>query len=711
MADLDPALGELAAAFDIATEYWDWQGRHVAVPADTIVSVLAALDVDAGTPDAAARALADHAHQPWTRMLPACLALREQRTASVWVHVNHGDPVEIWIELETGESRDRLRQLENWTPPREVGGRWVGEASFEIPADLPLGYHTLHARSGPDVGSMPLIITPSWLGLPARLGEHRVWGLAAQLYSVRSHQSWAMGDLTDLEDLLVWSAAEHHADYLLVNPLHAAEPVPPLEPSPYLPSTRRFANPIYLRPERIPEYAVATDVQRSEVRRLRAELDDRPELVEAIDRNASWTVKRAALRVIFAVPRTAGREESLRGYRRREGQGLLDFATWSVLYEIHGPDPARWPDGLRHPAGTDIEAFRAEHADEIDFCCWLQWVLDEQLAAAHQAGLRAGMGLGLMADLAVGVSRVGADAWALQDSFAQGITVGAPPDPYNQNGQNWNQPPWRPDRLAETAYEPFRRLVAGVLRHSGGIRVDHVIGLFRLWWIPDGAGPTEGTYVRYDHEAMIGILALEAHRAGAVVVGEDLGTVEPWVRRYLRERGILGTSILWFEFDFDGDGSPLAPDRWREYCLASVTTHDLPPTAGYLAGDHVRLRAELGVLTRPVAEELAADDAERQAWLDELRRRGLLPPATEPVAEEVTVQALHQYLTLTPSRLLGLALTDAVGDRRIQNQPGTIDEYPNWRVPLSGPDGRPMTLEAVFSSDRAAALASLFGDV
>ena len=428
--------------------------------------------------------------------------------------------------------------------------------------------------------------------------------------------------------------------------------------------------------------------------------------MDAIDRNASWSVKRAACKIIYAVPRTAGREQALRGYRRREGQGLLDFATWSVLYETYGPDPNGWPEDLSHPVADGVARFRAEHVDEIDFCCWLQWVLDEQLAAAHQAGLRAGMTLGVMADLAVGVSRAGADAWALQDCFAQGITVGAPPDPYNQNGQNWNQPPWRPDRLAETAYEPFRRLVSTVLRHSGGIRVDHVIGLFRLWWIPDGGGPTQGTYVRYDHEAMIGILALEAQRAGAVVVGEDLGTVEPWVRVYLRERGILGTSILWFEFDFDGDGSPLVPERWREYCLASVTTHDLPPTAGYLAGDHVRLRDDLGVLTRPLAEELAADEAERQAWLDNLAHRGLLD---EHADEEATVQALHRYLTLTSSRLLAVSLTDAVGDRRVQNQPGTIDEYPNWRVPLSGPDGRPMTLEDVFASARAADLARLLG--
>jgi 4-alpha-glucanotransferase len=231
--------------------------------------------------------------------------------------------------------------------------------------------------------------------------------------------------------------------------------------------------------------------------------------------------------------------------------------------------------------------------------------------------------------------------------------------------------------------------------------VDHIIGLFRLWWIPADRPPSEGTYVHYDHEATIGVLALEAQRAGAVVVGEDLGVVEPSARDYLKARGILGTSILWFERD--GNGDPLPAERWRELCLASVTTHDLPPTAGYLAGDHVRLRDRLGLLELSVDEELAADTKEREAWLGEVRSRGLL---TEGADTEATVRALHHYLTLTPARLLCVALTDAVGDRRTQNQPGTTDEYPNWRVPLSGPDSAPLLLEDVLASTRAARLAA-----
>jgi 4-alpha-glucanotransferase len=234
--------------------------------------------------------------------------------------------------------------------------------------------------------------------------------------------------------------------------------------------------------------------------------------------------------------------------------------------------------------------------------------------------------------------------------------------------------------------------------------VDHIIGLFRLWWIPVGGPPTQGTYVRYDHEALVGILALEAVRAGAVLVGEDLGTVEPWVRDYLRERGILGTSVLWFEYD--QQQNPLHPEHWREMCLATVTTHDLPPTAGYLAGEHVRLRDRLGLLTRDLAEEMAVDSAERQAWLDVLRDRGLLPPGADTAQ---TVEALHRLLLWSPARLVGVSLTDMVGDRRTQNQPGTLDEYPNWRVPLAGPDGRVLLLEDVVTDPRAGVLARVVG--
>jgi 4-alpha-glucanotransferase len=701
MTELAPSLVELAGRWGIATSYDDWTGRRVPVPESTLVAVLAALGVAAGTEQQRNVALTAQLRSHWARQLPATIVGRTGAQTRFWVHVTHGDPADVWVQLEDGTVRDRVQQVDNFTPPFDLDGRWVGEASFVLPADLPLGYHRIHLRSGDSEISAALIVTPDWLGLPERLGARRAWGLAAQLYSVRSRESWGIGDLTDLTDLAVWSASRHGADYVLVNPLHAATPTTPMEPSPYLPTSRRFFNPLYLRVEAIPEFAGL--VKRGQLRRLRSEVQRQAAQLDAIDRDSAWAAKRAALKLLYRVPRSAGRELAYAAFLDREGTPLDDFAAWCALAEEHGGDWHRWPDSLQHPAAPAVAKFVKKHRAQVDFHRWLQWQLDEQLAAAQSQAVRAGMSLGVMHDLAVGVHPNGADAWALQDVMALGVTAGAPPDEFNQLGQDWSQPPWRPDRLDEHEYRPFRALIRAVLRHSGGVRIDHIIGLFRLWWIPEAALPTQGTYVRYDHEAMIGIVALEAHRAGALVVGEDLGTVEPWVRDYLLLRGLLGTSILWFELDRDGTGGPLPAERWREYCLSSVTTHDLPPTAGYLAGDHVRLRESLGLLTRPVEMELESDRTELAAWMAELRRVGLLGHSED--APEQVVLALYRYLGRTPSRLLGVALTDAVGDRRTQNQPGTTDEYPNWRVPLTGPDGRQVMLEDVFTDRRAATLA------
>ncbi|WP_298513022.1 4-alpha-glucanotransferase [uncultured Nocardioides sp.] len=684
------------------TEYVDWRGRPVQVAAATIESVLSALGVDASDPERARR---HQANEPWLRMLPPTVVTVAGETRWVPVHVPHGDPVEVWVELEDGSAR-RADQVDHWVEPREIDGSRIGEATFEVPGELPLGYHTLRARSGDTEAAAHLVVTPAWLGLPERADAQRQWGFATQLYSLRSAGSWGIGDLTDLTDLAVWSGSRLGADYVLVNPLHAAEPLAPLEPSPYLPSSRRFFNPIYLRVERIPEYAALPQPERDAVDRLVAELAPWLTPQDQVDRNAAWTAKRAALHIVYAAPRSAGRELDLAAFREREGVALTDFATWNVLAEDHGNDAREWPDRYRRPDAPAVAAFAAEHTDRVDFECWLQWVLDEQLQQAQSKATGAGMRLGIMHDLAVGVHPGGADAWRLPDVYAQGVQVGAPPDPYNQLGQDWSQPPWRPDRLAELGYAPFRDLIGAVLRHAGGVRVDHILGLFRLWWIPVGGPPDQGTYVRYDHEAMIGVLALEAHRAGAVVVGEDLGVVPPETRDFLASRGVLGTSVLWFEQE---DGQPAPAEHWREWSLASVTTHDFPPTAGYLVGDQVRLQHRLGLLQGDLDAELAAAREQVDAWLDEVRRRRLLsdtadsPYAADP--EEV-VRALHAYLTLTPARLLCVALTDAVGDRRTQNQPGTTDEYPNWRVPLAGPDGAPLPLEEVFTSARARRLAA-----
>jgi 4-alpha-glucanotransferase len=481
-----------------------------------------------------------------------------------------------------------------------------------------------------------------------------------------------------------------------------------MEPSPYLPATRRFFNPVYLRVDDVAELAAAPQRLRARVERLAKGQRAVSLTPDPIDRDAVWAAKRQALELLHPRRRSAERQASYDRFRETEGDGLVDFATWCALSEELELPWQEWPEPLRDPASAEVAAARERLAERVDFYCWLQWLLDEQLTAAQAAATGSGMALGIMHDLAVGVHPSSADAWALQSALAQGVSVGAPPDAYNQQGQDWSQPPWRPDVLAETGYAAYRAMIRTILRHSGGIRVDHVLGLFRLWWVPTGSAPTEGTYVRYDADALVGILALEASRAGAVVVGEDLGTVEPGVRDFLKDRGILGTSILWFERDWDR-GVPLRPDQWRRLSLASVTTHDLPPTAGYLAGEHIRLRDELGLLTRPVEEERAADAEEQRSWIEALLSGGLLDPADEHDEQKV-VEALHRLVVASPALLVGVALPDAVGERRAINQPGTFREYPNWKLPLCDGQGEPVLLEDLFTNARANSLARVVND-
>ncbi len=705
MSGLAPEVLELARVCGVATSFTDWQGRRAAVPSATVVAVLAARGLDAATPQSARAALQARRTAQRRRLVPPCTITRAGRPTTVRVHVPAspaspaGSPLAARLELEDGGER-QLAALPGETALGEVDGTPIVERVLAVPPDVPLGWHRLTVEAAGRQGQAWVVVTPDRLEMPAAAGTGQIWGFMTQLYATRSRASWGIGDLADLADLAAWSAHALGAGLVVINPLHASSPVTPMEPSPYLPATRRFVNPLYLRIEDVPEVDQLPKSLRKRVAELGERLQQGNTSGDLLDRDAAWAAKREAMETLHALPRRPDRQAAYESYRAREGSGLVDFATWCALVERHGHPWQRWPPDLRDPRSPAVGAARGELAERVDLYCWMQWLLDDQLAAAGDAAQRAGMPIGVIHDLAVGVDPAGADAWALGDVLASGVAAGAPPDAFNQQGQDWAQPPWCPDRLAAEAYLPWRDLLRSVLRHAGGLRVDHVIGLFRLWWVPEGQKPSAGTYVRYDHEALVGILALEAHRAGAVLVGEDLGTVEPAARAYLAERGLLGTSILWFERD--GTGRPRPPERWRELCLATLTSHDLPPTAGYLAGEHVRLRAALGLLTRPVAEEQAADAAERASWVALLGERGLV--GSNPDEEEL-VTALHALLAQAPSRLVGVSLADAVGDRRTQNQPGTVDQYPNWRVPLTDGDGRPVLLDELPDNPRVRALA------
>ena len=693
-------LHAVAGVHGVGTDFWGFYGELTPVSGQTLTAILTALGVDVSSAEACEQAVRDRADHPWRQMVPPTVVMREGTPTSFPVHVPDGDPVDVTIVDEWGQSWPAYLG-QQWTDPRVVDGVRLGRATFWAPTELPLGWHTIRATSPGREAEATLVVVPHRVttadSLAARTPRGRTWGLMAQLYSVRSRRSWGVGDIEDLADLTA-IAGEAGADWVLVNPLHAAEPVPPLEDSPYLPATRRFFNPIYIRVESIPEASYLSTAARARVEQL-AELASADNGdPTAIRRDPAYAAKLEALHLVYAVPRSPGRERRFAGFKDAEGEGLRDFALWCALRERYPADDPVWSSLA--PGSDEASVLAQGVADRVDFFCWLQWVLDEQLEEAQSTAMKSGMTVGVVHDLAVGVHPCGADAWALRDALIQGASVGAPPDMYNQQGQNWSQPPWHPGRLADLGYAPFRDMLRTILRHAGGIRVDHVLGLFRLWWVPEGMSAAQGAYVYYDHDALVGILCLEAQRAGAVVIGEDLGTFEPWVRDFLASRGLLGTSILWFEYE---DGAPMPPEHYRTACLASVNTHDLPPTAGYLAGAHVDLRAELGLLSRPVEVEREADRVEQERILSMCRERNLLAPEGE-ATEVAKVESLYRLLAAAPSLMQGVALVDAVGETRVQNQPGTDEEYPNWRIPLADNDGRAVFVEDLAEHPRVKSL-------
>ncbi|HEY0936980.1 MAG TPA: 4-alpha-glucanotransferase [Trebonia sp.] len=536
----------------------------------------------------------------------------------------------------------------------------------------------------------------------------RSWGFAVQLYSLRSRGSWGHGDLHDLAELAAWSARELGAGFVLINPLHAAEPLPPLSNSPYLPMSRRWVSPLYLRIEDIPEYSELSCAKRQRLTELAQPLREASLTPGLIDRDAVWAAKREALEVLRKVPLSDQRQASLDEFRARHGRALKDWAAWCALAEAHGSDYRTWPAHLRDPRSAEAEVQRGDLAAQGEFHIWVQWLVAAQVEAAQAAARAAGMAIGVIADLAIGSHPGGADAWAGQEYFARGFTVGAPPDAFNQRGQDWGLPPMHPRALAAAGYQPLADLIGANLAAGGGLRIDHVMGLSRLWWIPAGAPPTEGAYVYYDAPGMLGTLAARAAESGAVVIGEDLGTVEPWLRDALAARNVLGTMMLWFERGWSGE--PLAPQWWRRNSLVTVSTHDLPPAAAFLSGAQVTDRLELGLLTRSEPEERAEAERIVNDWIGALVTEGLLPPscsgdhATRPSADAFTV-ALYGYLARTPALLIGVNLAEAAGETRSQNMPGTSEEYPNWKLPLCGPDGEPVLLEDLASSERVRAVA------
>jgi 4-alpha-glucanotransferase len=506
-----------------------------------------------------------------------------------------------------------------------------------------------------------LIASPGRCPLP----EKPAWGFAAQLYAARSRRSWGFGDLADLAQLGRWSAGLG-AGFVLVNPLHATSPLFPQQPSPYFPGSRCFLNPLYLAVEQIPGAATIADLGQAAAagRALNEE--------RLIDRDRVWKIKSRTLEAIFARFASDPRFDA---YVEQRGEILLRFATFCALSEVHGGEWRSWPSSVRAAGSAGVGDFSSSAAGStrVRYHAWLQWQLDQQLEAA-------GGVLPVVTDLAVGIDPGGADAWMWPDAFAGDIRVGAPPDRYNTHGQDWALPPFDPWRLRAACYEPWIESLRGALRHGGGLRLDHVMGLFRLFWIPVGSVPSEGAYVRYPHDDLLNILALEAQRAGAFVVGEDLGTVESGVRRQLAGRDVMSYRVWWFESK--------DPAKWPVKAMGAVTTHDLPTVAGVLTGSDLATQRRLGL----DPNEEAAAQLERR-----LRTRTQAEPGT-PV--DVVVERTYADLARAPCLLLAASLDDALAVEERPNMPTTVDEWPNWRLAL------PTPLEEIAQAHLSAAMAA-----
>jgi 4-alpha-glucanotransferase len=515
------------------------------------------------------------------------------------------------------------------------------KASDRLPPNLPLGYHDLHPDDGG--ATTRLIVTPDRCHV---IEDERSWGWTVQLYATRSAASWGIGDFADLRTLGRWSA-DLGAGYVAVNPLHAARLQPDPEPSPYYPTSRRFRNPLYLRIDEIPGFDLSDPTLSDAAAAGRALNDSR-----LIDRRQVYALKLAALEALWQKFNGDARFDA---YVDEQGSALRQFAIYCALAEEHGSGWSEWPSEHRRADSPGVERFAAANDDRVRFHSWIQWLIDEQLA-------RAAGELPLLGDLAVGVDPDGADAWVWRDVLAPGVRIGAPPDEFNLAGQDWGLPPFVPWRLRAVGYEPFAQTVRAALRHTGALRIDHVMGLFRLFWIPEGCAAEEGAYVRYPGTDLLDIVALESVRAGAEIVGEDLGTVEDEVRATLAARAVLSYRLVWFE-----DGPP---ESFPERALASVSTHDLPTIPGVWTGADLKDQQHAGL---DVNEESEAGHRQR---LQELT--GLSPDA--PVSDVVV--ATYRRLACAPSRIRMAGLEDALLVEERPNVPGTTIERPNWCLAL-----------------------------
>jgi (1->4)-alpha-D-glucan 1-alpha-D-glucosylmutase len=697
------ALSRLAEFHGIALEYHDVWGTPHAVAEATLRSLLAAMDVPAATDAEVEHSLAARIAARWRETIAPVVVVRERSQPRIRVHLsvaNDAAALQWHLSEEQGaEQRGELAPGDFAAVERTtLEGVDLIARELLLPVLPPPGYHRLALQSaGAVIAETLLIVVPVACFSPPALKEGgRVWGAAAQLYGVRSERNWGIGDFTDLATLIgLW--AEKGADVFGVNPLHALFPHDPAFASPYSPSSRLFLNILYLDVE-----AIADFVESESARTLVASAEfqaalERSRKSELVDYTAVARVKLQVLELLYKHFRAkhllpgSERADAFRGFCARGGVALRLHALFEAIQEhfVAGDTAIRgwpaWPESFRDPRSPAVERFATEHAERVEYYEYLQWQADLQLGAVSAGAGEKRLGVGLYVDLAVSIDRAGAEAWTHRRVLALSASVGAPPDEFNMRGQNWGLPPLIPDRLRGAAYAPFIDTLRASMRHAGALRIDHVMGLMRLFWIPDGKDADAGAYVRYPFADLLGILALESQRHRCLVIGEDLGTVPEEVRTALAAAGVLSYRLLYFERDGAGDFK--APSSYPAQALVAASTHDLPTLAGWWQGRDIALRDELGLFPSKTtrSEQLDARKKDRARLLRALQREDLLPDKVPldtdatPAMSTTLATATQAFLARTPSQMLVIQLEDVIGVVEQANLPATVDTHPNWR--------------------------------
>jgi 4-alpha-glucanotransferase len=695
------SLGRMAELAGVESDYWDIWGNHHHIGDDARRSILAALGYPAGDEAAIARGIQELEQAPWRRWLPPVLIVYEGEPIEIPLSLpaDRVDwPLTVNVENETGgqieivfRPTDAPIQDHGW-----IDGHDVFRYALPLQQPLPIGYHTVSLPGRPGE-QLRLIVAPRRCYLPDVLAEGgKMWGVSAQVYSLRRAENWGIGDFTDLSNA-VDVAADLGASVVGVNPLHVLFLARPEEASPYSPSSRLFLNPLYIDVEAIPEFTACPEAANA----LHAAAEDLA-ACRARGDVAYRTVKPIKMRVLEALyvcfaraasgaVQSADRAEDFERFRAEQGSALRSYALFEALSEQFDGKPWQlWPEPYHSPNSPDVAEFARTHASRVGFFEYLQWVADRQLGVAQERALQRGLPVGIYRDLAVGADRGGADAWADQDVIVQGAKVGCPPDPFNMLGQDWGIPPLHPIVMREKGYAPFIAMLRANMRHAGALRIDHVMGLMHLFWIPAGDVPAGGAYVKYPFEEMLAVLALESQRNRCLVVGEDLGTVPAGFRERMAEADVLSYRVLYFEKDGDRFKGP---GEYPDLALACVTTHDLATLAGFWQGADLELKKQLKLYP---SDDAQRNDEGARRWdktlmLRALAGEGLLPngidtenPDSAAMTPELTA-ALHSYLARSPARILLVQIDDLMQEPEQINLPGTVFERPNWRRRLSLP--------------------------